>query len=60
MLASRIYPRGKPDSRFAVLSEGQLIEFTDWKTSLTVRNTPISLRYATARVSRYVAGRFIV
>lgn len=37
----------------AVLSEGQLIEFSDWKTSLTARNAT-NLHHATARVSRFV------
>ncbi|KAM0756460.1 ArfGap-domain-containing protein [Meredithblackwellia eburnea MCA 4105] len=43
---------------WTVLSEGQLIEFANWKTSLSVRNAPINLRYATAKISRNTDRRF--
>lgn len=44
---------------WTVLSEGQLIEFANWKTKLVVRNEPINLRYATARISRNTDRRFV-
>ncbi|KAK4698462.1 hypothetical protein P7C70_g7813, partial [Phenoliferia sp. Uapishka_3] len=43
---------------WTVLSEGQLVEFVHWKTSIEVRNAPINLRYATARLSRNSERRF--
>lgn len=41
---------GSWSAHWCVLSEGQLVEFSNWK-SLNVKNTPINLAFASARVS---------
>lgn len=43
---------------WTVLSEGQLIEFANWRTTLAIRGAPINLRFATARLSRNSDRRF--
>lgn len=44
---------------WCVLSEGQLIEFSGWKSALVVAGPPLNLKYATARISRNTDRRFV-
>lgn len=43
---------------WTVLANGQLIEFTNWRTTLSIRNAPINLRFASARLSKNSDRRF--
>ncbi|KAI5481417.1 Arf GTPase activating protein [Pseudohyphozyma bogoriensis] len=43
---------GQWNKCWTVLSEGQLIEFSNWKSQIFPRNAPINLHYANARACR--------
>ena len=43
---------------WTVLANGQLIEFTNWRTTLSIRNAPINLRFASVRLSKNSDRRF--